>query len=488
MDALIYAASSFALGLGTNLVLRRLLKKQQEDSLVESYIAISTKANALIAKKRANQGDIDPDTGRISRKNAIKRINSAIKASDAEDEISVVAMFNPVDFHKVNEAYGYENGDKIILEMYKRLRNYLLKQKDTKETANIGVTESANFLVWMPVGMEVNEVNKHLTMMGELIKEPIELDGKVVNIVSNIGYVVVPIEMDVGEEAYLALEKISKRCVSVRSAISTVDDIQETSIHKSAIIEDMIIRALEEDSIETHLQPIVNTTTKTMEAAEVLSRMRIDGEVISPSSFIPVAERSGLIDKIALRVIEKSAGILAQMSKAGKLNDQFYFSINLTTRQVANTQFIENAIELIKNQNIQNHHIQWEITESVFSDNDEMFRIINELDEMGFRVAMDDFGTGYSSLKQLSRLKVSTIKIDRSFVTDIHRNEKNMKLVRAIDSIGKSLGMHVVTEGVENEHELKALQSLGIESFQGFYFFKPMLSDKFLSMVKQNYS
>lgn len=486
MDVLYYAAASFALGLGTNLLLRRVFKKQQEDSLVEGYISISTKANALIAKKRANQGDIDPDTGRISRKNAIKRIDGSIKNAHAEDEISVVAILNPVDFHKVNEAYGFENGDKIILEMYKRLRDYLLTQKDAKEGATIAVTESANFLLFMPVGMEVNDVNKHLTMMGELIKEPIDLDGKTVNIVSNIGYVVVPIEIDVGEDAYLTLEKISKRGMSVKSSISTVDDIQEPTSHKSAIIEDMIVRALDEDTIEAHVQPIVNTTTKTIEAAEVLSRMRVDGEVITPSAFIPVAERTGLIDRIALRVIDKSIAVLSEMDKAGKLNDQFYLSINLTTRQVANSHFINTIIERVTQHKVNNHHIQWEITESVFSDNDEMFRIINELVGMGFKVAMDDFGTGYSSLKQLSRLKVSTIKIDRSFVTDIHRNEKNMKLVRAINSIGKSLGMHVVTEGVENEAELNALQSIGIESFQGFYFFKPMVADKFLSMVKQS--
>jgi len=485
MDTVIYVAAAFSLGLGTNLALRHVFKKQHEDSLVKGYLAITNKANALLEKQKANKSDIDPVTGRIARKKAIKRINAAIKSAHDEDEIASVAILNPVDFHKVNEAYGYESGDKIILTLYKRLKKYLAQQEETKGFSSVAVTEAANFLIWMPVGMEHNDVMYHLNAMGEIIKEPIELDDKTINVMANIGCVVVPEEIDTGEDVYLTLEKITKAGYTPKH-ISTVDDVKGDSPHKSAIIEDMIAKALEEDTIEAHLQPIVNTTNRSMQAAEVLARMRSGDEMISPGVFIPVAERTGLIDQIATRVIEKSFDVLKSMSDCGRLQEHFYLSINLTTRQIGNAEFMDSLIELAKEHAIPHRHIQWEITETVFTDNDEMFKVINSLVELGFRVAMDDFGTGYSSLKQLSRLKATALKVDRSFVIDINRNEKNMKLVKAIHGIAKSLGMHVVVEGVENEKELASLQSVGLDIFQGFYFFKPMPSEKFVSLIRQS--
>ena len=485
MTEALYLSAAFGLGLATNLLARKFMKRQQQDSLIENYIAISGKANAILEKKRASETDIDPYTGRISRKHAIKRNDKLIRASIKEEDIATIAIFNPVDFHKVNEAYGYENGDLIIMELYTRLRDYLRNSKETKNDATLAVTESANFLIWMPIGMEINDVIVHLNNMNDIIKKPITLDDKVLNIFSSIGYVIVPDEIDIGEDVYLALEKITKRN-ALPNAISTLEEMKDDFSHKSAIVEDMISKALQEDSIEAHLQPIVNTQTNKLEAAEVLARLRVDDEIISPGVFIPVAERTGLIDEIAIRIVDKSLKVLNSMREKGQLLPHFYLSINFTTHQIGDPSFIDKVVKMTEAKKIPTKHIQLEITESVFSDNDLMFEIINDLVDRGFRVTMDDFGTGYSSLKQLSRLKVTGIKIDRSFVTDIHRNEKNRKLVKAINSIAKSLDMHVVVEGVETEKELASIQALGMNSFQGFYFFKPMHSEHFIKMIHRD--
>lgn len=484
MDIVLFSGIAFSMGLATNLFLRHVFKKQQKDSLVEGYISISKKAQEVIEAFKIDSCEIDEQTGRVLRKRAIEKIDRLIKKASDEDELTAVAIINPVDFHKVNEAYGYETGDVVILEMYNRIKAYLNDNKSTKGKAAVGVTESANFLIWMPIGMGERDIKDILLHIGAIIRESVKIEGKNITITANIGCVFVPVEMDVGEEVYLILEKITKRSHEP-NRVCTVDDMRDDFPHKSAIIEEKISKALKDDGIHAYIQPIVNVDTKTIVAAEVLARMNLSDEIISPEVFIPVSEKTGLIDKIAISIVDKSIKTLVEMRNMGRLQEDFYLSINLTINQIGNQVFMDEIIKKAKDADVPHKHIQWEITESIFNDNETLLGAVNGLIDNGFKVALDDFGTGYSSLQQLSRLKVTGIKIDRSFITDIHNNQRNSKLVSAILGIGKSLGMNVIAEGVEKESELNVTKSMGLNTYQGFYFFKPMPLQHFLGLVKQ---
>ncbi len=227
-------------------------------------------------------------------------------------------------------------------------------------------------------------------------------------------------------------------------------------------------------------QPKVDIKTGKMNSMEALVRWQHpDKGLISPVEFIPVAEESGLIYKLGLWVL--NAACVKAKDWCTKENDEFFqVAVNVSPSQLLNASFLDDVLGCLKQTNLDAKHLEIEITEEVLMEDQETcVDALNGIQQAGISIAIDDFGTGYSSLGYLNKFPIAKLKIDRSFITDIHENVNNKAIVNAIIDLSHNMGVEVVAEGIESEEELRELKSLNCDQGQGFLFDKPLRFDDF---------
>ncbi len=196
---------------------------------------------------------------------------------------------------------------------------------------------------------------------------------------------------------------------------------------------------------------------------------------ISPSRFIPIAEEIGMIDKLSECVMRRACRDIGSLQPAADEFEPPTLSINLSCRQFAQTKLVRNIERILEETQFSPHLLKFEITESVFVEHqDRATEMLAELRNSGIDIHIDDFGTDYSNLSYLMKLPISTLKIDRSFVSMINHDGGNDEIVRAIVTLARNLGLNVIAEGIETEGQLEKLKDLGCEGGQGYLFAEPM--------------
>jgi EAL domain-containing protein (putative c-di-GMP-specific phosphodiesterase class I) len=220
----------------------------------------------------------------------------------------------------------------------------------------------------------------------------------------------------------------------------------------------------------------VSLEKRTLIGFEALVRWRHpEFGLVPPKEFIPVAEETGLILAIGQTVLRSACRQAQQWQETYPSQPPLFVSVNLSVKQFNEPGLVENIAQLLDESKLPPRCLKLEITESVFSDNiDAAVKLLTQLRELGVQLSIDDFGTGYSSLSYLQRFPIDTLKIDRSFVTQMVENEENLAIVRTIVALAQNLGMDVVAEGVETEDQLSLLRKLECENGQGFLFSTPL--------------
>ena len=239
--------------------------------------------------------------------------------------------------------------------------------------------------------------------------------------------------------------------------------------------------ALEEGQFIAHFQPRVNINDNSITGAEALVRWEHPEKgLISPGTFIPACEASGLIAELGKCVLRQA--VLAQVEWA-KNGYDMHISVNLSPLQFGEESLVSDLVDIVKTNNGNTEYIELEITESVLLGHDQStIDKLHALVEHGFRIAIDDFGTGYSNLAYLHRYPIDCLKIDRSFVMQI---ESVRPIVELIVSMARLFELNVVAEGVETEEQLRALQSFDCQEYQGFLFARPMSFTDFSALLVQ---
>ncbi len=283
-----------------------------------------------------------------------------------------------------------------------------------------------------------------------------------------------------------------------RNYVFFTEDMKLEVIQKMEL-QNSIIKALEEQSLKEidkqffiHMQPIV-TVNKMINGKPIIER--IDAEalirwrhpekgIITPDTFIPIAEETGLIIIIGKWVLYAATSQIEAWANTNHIDSRL--AINVSPRQFNNDDLIESIERIIKFRAIKPENLQVEITENSFlEDPGEAARKINKLKDIGIRIAIDDFGTGFSSVNYLRKLPVDVVKIDRSFIMDITTSQQDRSIVKAMISMTAELGMENVVEGVETIEQLELLMKFGIKKFQGFYFSKALSPEKYLSFYNK---
>jgi EAL domain-containing protein (putative c-di-GMP-specific phosphodiesterase class I) len=231
-------------------------------------------------------------------------------------------------------------------------------------------------------------------------------------------------------------------------------------------------------------QPIIDLHSLRLSGAEALIRWRHPARgLVPPDSFIPLCERTGLIAEIGLFALDTACQQLQTWQKQGL---DYTLSINVSARQIPDGLTATHLQNAITQYGILPEKLALEITEGVMMhDVDKSLQWLNAVRELGFRVYLDDFGTGYSSLSYLKRFPVNTLKIDRSFVQDMQEHGNERTLVGAIIAMGKSLGLDIVAEGVEQRSHMEALKQMGCHYAQGYFFSRPVPAAEFAAAAQR---
>jgi len=229
-------------------------------------------------------------------------------------------------------------------------------------------------------------------------------------------------------------------------------------------------------------QPQLDIQSNQVTGIETLVRWRHGDNIISPADFIPLAEQSGLIIPIGTWILEQACQFAKHLVDSGYID--IIVAVNVSPRQFTHPQFCHTVQSVLANVGLAPQNLELEITEGVFMHNEEnTLAVLQQLKSTGLHLSIDDFGTGYSSLSYLKRFPIDKLKIDQSFIRDCHQNDDDKAIIETIVSLGKSLNLSLIAEGVEEESHVEFLRGLGCNEIQGYWFSKPILPDQLVALL-----
>ncbi|MEN1759665.1 bifunctional diguanylate cyclase/phosphodiesterase [Anoxynatronum sibiricum] len=383
------------------------------------------------------------------------------------------------NLHRVNEQFGYHQGNQVFKAAAQRLKNLLTDQMTVYRGA------SNDLLVLCSDYETDQEMLKKLADTILQMDEPYMAGEERITLVFRAGVALYP-ENGSNLEELLKNAGFAKNLVRqqpLKQVIFFDEDIRHRELAVRRMEEDLAL-ALEQNQLHLVYQPIYHLETGRVRGAEALLRWHHPQQgYISPEIFIPVAERTGLIDTIGQWVLREAFQQTAEWKSSGMENMRM--SVNLSARQFESPRFIGMVRQLAEENYEMPSKIELELTEStVIHQVEESVEKLKELRHMGFRIAIDDFGTGYSSLSYLVRLPVDTLKIDRSFIMNMEDSSQARSIVSSIIAMGRSLHLELVAEGIETEQQLAMLRQENCQMGQGFYFSSAMTADKFIRLVR----
>jgi EAL domain-containing protein (putative c-di-GMP-specific phosphodiesterase class I) len=254
-------------------------------------------------------------------------------------------------------------------------------------------------------------------------------------------------------------------------------------VHSRLNLEQLLKTALQNNEVTLMYQPQYDLIDNKINGAEVLVRWNnsLLGNV-SPDEFIPIAEDTGMIIEIGYYVFEEACRTFMEWVKKGSTLQRV--SINLSSVQLRQHDFLEKIQKIMEKTGIKGEQIEVELTERIlFEFSSSNLKLLNEFRRMGCEISIDDFGTGYSSMSYLKDLPIDTVKIDKAFIDDLSTNTHDQKVVKAIIALSKSLGYKVIAEGIETEAQEQFLYENRCDIGQGYYFSKPLDKDTFLNFI-----
>ncbi|HWS55779.1 MAG TPA: EAL domain-containing protein [Pyrinomonadaceae bacterium] len=422
----------------------------------------------------------DALTGLPNRALLSERLGSAIaRARGAEGERFALLFLDLDRFKNVNDSLGHTIGDGLLVTIARRLENSV-RSADT--VARLGGDEFAILL-------EGVKSEADAAYMAERVQRemstPFMLDGHEVFMTVSIGIAHGAAGYEHPEQVLRDADTAMYRAKAGGRACFEVFD---STMHARAVnllrLENDLRRAVEREEFTVYFQPIVGLATGRLAGFEALVRWQHpERGFIPPSEFIPVAEDTRLIVPLGLWVLREACRQVVSWQPAGPA--PLTVSVNLSGRQFAQPDLVEQVGAILRETGLAPGRLRLEITESVvMEDAERAVAMLEQLKGLGVRLSIDDFGTGYSSLSYLHRFPLDTLKIDRSFVSQLDAGESRAELVRTIRTLAANMGLEVVAEGIETLGQLGRLAELGCEYGQGYLFARPLAPDAAEALVR----
>ncbi|MBJ7311542.1 EAL domain-containing protein [Rugamonas sp. CCM 8940] len=404
---------------------------------------------------------------------------AVIQAKRKLTELAV--MFVDLDrFKLVNDTLGHVKGDELLQQVALRLKE-CLRRGDT--LARQGGDE---FTIVLPELRDRQDAKAIADKFLESLQQPFDLDGHEVHISASIGIAIYPGD---GESIDELLRHADIAMYQVKALGKNGHSFYHNSMldvsHQKIALEQSLRKALEQNELEMYYQPQVDVATGRIIGAEGLMRWNHPQRgLLSAGEFLPFAEENGLMLPISDWMLGALCRDLLLWNAAG--GDAIRLSLNLSPQYLDRGDFFEKMRGALTRYGISPAQIEVEITENICIRNPQYaIEQLNKLCQLGVSVAIDDFGTGYSSLSYLHRFPIHTIKIDQSFVKEIHDEHGHYPVILAIISIARGLGLHLVAEGVETALQARYLQSHGCTTMQGYFYHRPISLSNFIGVLQQ---
>ena len=419
----------------------------------------------------------DPLTQLPNRSLLQDRIEQAIEKARRRHH-AVAVMFCDLDgFKTVNDAYGHQMGDRLLVGVSERI-GALLRQQDT--LARLGGDE---FVIVLAI-----DAPDDAALVAERIiaavAEPFLIDAAELQVTASLGIALYPDDAD-DERALMANADAAMYHTKQggRNGYTFFTPAMQVSANRQLRLLQDLRTATARGELLLHYQPkFVAAGTPAVGAEALLRWQHPELGMLAPDLFIPIAERSGLILPIGDWVLDQACAQLRAWHDAG--NPHWTMAVNLSPLQFAAPGLVETVKATLQRHGLDAARLTLEITETTAMKNVETsLEILNALTALGVRISIDDFGTGYSSLLYLKRMPATELKIDRAFVRDLEGNAEDAAIVSSIVALGRSLQFNVVAEGVETAGQRDYLSNLGCDQLQGYHLGRPMAPDEFLRKV-----
>ncbi|MCX6061085.1 MAG: EAL domain-containing protein [Campylobacterales bacterium] len=426
-------------------------------------------------KKLTHLAHNDPLTNLPNRLSLIELLN--LRTSSGEYHPFALLYLDLDGFKEINDSFGHPFGDQLLFRVA-----HLLQELFPSDTF-ISRTGGDEFVILISCQKDKNIIHSTLTYLIDTLSNPLHIEEIDVYITASIGIAMYPNDAINTEEL---LQKADSAMYNAKNMGKNTYSFYDTQFTEKTLFRTTLTthlkKALHNNQLELYFQPQVDVITENIIGTEALIRWPSSEEMISPALFIPIAEESGLILQIGEFVLSQGFQLASQWLKKGISFGRI--AINVSARQLTHIDFLSTLDRIIQETGCNPSLIELEITESSILGNPEkMIALLNIIKAKGFNISIDDFGTGYSSLSYLKNLPIDKLKIDISFVRNITNEPKNQTIVKTIIALAKGLQMSVIAEGVETADELEFMRQNGVDSIQGYFYFKPMPQNQFTHLL-----
>jgi diguanylate cyclase (GGDEF)-like protein len=412
----------------------------------------------------------DPLTGLPNRARVIERVREIFGSGDQQSEIALMRV-NIDGFEEINNALSYQKGDELLRQFAKRLEATV---QGADMLARLDADEFAVLFAGSAISQKVTGIARSII---EALEAPFVVDSLPLDVHASIGTALAP------EHAATADDLLRRADMAMRAAkrAATGSAVYTTAIDQydpqRLTLMGELSHAIDHNELSLFYQPKVSFKTNRIVGVEALLRWRHPQRgMIPPDQFIPLAEKTGAIQRLTQWVLRNTIRQLAAWRRAGF---QFNVSLNLSVRNLLEPAFPNRVLAILESESAAADGITMEITESaLMADPAKARKALMFLSQHGVRFSIDDFGTGYSSLAYLKHLPVSEIKIDKLFVSKLMTDADDTTIVRSTIELGHNLGLSVTAEGVEDQEIWERLGALGCDEAQGYYLSRPLPIDQ----------
>ncbi|MDO6619008.1 bifunctional diguanylate cyclase/phosphodiesterase [Shewanella sp. 6_MG-2023] len=437
---------------------------------------VSTKLNQILLQFSQAQNKLrkmatrDPLTNLPNRTLLLETLSVTIQRARVHKRQFALLFIDLDRFKNVNDSLGHTIGDQFLVRIARILESGIA---DKGSVARLGGDE---FVI---VADEIKTPQHAADFVEQLLKQlnmPIQLNEHTIHPAASIGIAIYP-EDGQGAEDLIRHADIAMYSAKAAGSNQWAFFKQQMTEHAALRLktEASLHNALKRNEFRLYFQPKLDLKTNEIVGCEALIRWQKDGKLVPPMAFIPIAEETGIIIPIGRWVIEQSCKLLREWEK--KYNRVIPIAVNVASQQFADASLVSDIKQLALRYQIRPELLEIEITEtSLMNDITQAIAKLEQLKSAGFGIAVDDFGTGYSSLSYLRRLPITTMKIDRCFVSDLPHDGA---IASTILMLGQQLNLDIVAEGIENQAQLAWLQQHHCQVGQGFLFSKPLPQDEF---------
>lgn len=415
----------------------------------------------------------DPLTDLPNRRLLLERLASMTRSNN--DKPSAALLIIDIDnFHSINESLGYSSGDRVLAHCANCLQRF---SSSADDLARLGKDEFV--IVLSSAHASLNAVATQAEQLAtEILNEletPLPLDNRSHKLSACVGITLFQCPTQQPGDELLRQADIALKTAKSASgtAISFFDQHMETAVKERLHLSQALNNAIEKQELNLVLQPQVNKHRKLIGFEALLRWQHPELGLISPADFVPIAEATGAILAIGDWVLEQCCERLVEWASRPNCT-HLKLSLNVSPVQFRRGDFVSRVQKILARTGASPHNLRFELTESLMADDiDFIVAQMNRLKDLGVSISLDDFGTGYASLAYLTQLPLDELKIDRAFVSDLEQHGKGELLTETLISLGRSMNLAVIAEGVETYQQFERLQDLGCEFFQGYLFGKP---------------